>query len=300
MRTASRFFCVVVAALLTACSQPRASHSDEAVDLFLVAGQSNAVGFDAKPSELPPDPRDGAVPFWYRVGDPPPDQFDVTSGERWTTLRPQPRGTPNPDKKNTPRQYGNFSSPDGGFGPEIGLARTLLTQQPNRRIAIVKAAFSGTSVAHDWDPTPAPGSGAMDGACYRALVSEVRSALAAAKTSGQTYKLRAICWVQGESDANPTDAPLYAARLTKMFESLRRDLSAPDLVVLLAVNTHFGGGKNAFMPKIVEAQREAAARLGRAAYVDTADCPIANNVHFNAAGTLEVGHRFAEAYATMK
>ena len=281
--------------LVAGCLRSHATAIDtNPVDLFLIAGQSNAVGFDAKPSELPADPRDKDVMFWFRTGDPPPDEFDTRSAG-WTTLGPQPRGTPNPDKK-APRQYGNFRDPDGGFGPEIGLARTLLTQQPGRRIAIVKAAFSGTALPMDWDPSP----DSKSGLCYQALVTETKTAIAAAKAKGITLNIRAMCWVQGESDANATAAPLYADRLTKMIASLRHDLDAPDLIALLAVNTHFGGGKNPFMPKIVDAQREVAAHVPRTAYVDTADCAIANNVHFSGIGTLDVGRRFADALSHFK
>ena len=58
-------------------------------DLILVAGQPNAVGFDASASELPADARDKDVLFWWRRGDPPPDDHDSTS-RGWTTLQPQP------------------------------------------------------------------------------------------------------------------------------------------------------------------------------------------------------------------
>jgi hypothetical protein len=63
----------------------------ETRDLILVAGQSNAVGYDAYAEELPADPKDAATMFWWRVGDPPPDEFDGTSARRWTTLQFQPR-----------------------------------------------------------------------------------------------------------------------------------------------------------------------------------------------------------------
>ena len=68
----------------------------ETRDLLLVAGQSNAVGYDAKPSELPADDADKQVMFWFRAGDPPPDEFDTTSGGKWTHLQPQPKGNPAP------------------------------------------------------------------------------------------------------------------------------------------------------------------------------------------------------------
>ena len=80
-----------------------------------------------------------------------------------------------------------------------------------------------------------------------------------------------------------------------MIAALRKDLDSPQLIALLAVNTKFGGGKNPFMPKIIEAQQALAAKDPRCAYVDTAGATIANIAHFDTAGTLDVGHRFAEA-----
>lgn len=261
----------------------------ETRDLLLIAGQSNAVGYDAKPSELPADEADKRVLFWWRTGDPPPDEFDTTSGGKWTHLQPQPKGNPAPKTKG-PRQYGNFSNPDGGFGPEIGLARTLAAKE-KRPLAILKAAWSGTGMAQDWNPADT-GTG---GSCYRALVSETKDAIAAAKAQGITLRLRALVWVQGESDANANAAPRYTQALGDMVSALRKELAAPDLIALVAVNTKFGGGKNAFMPKIVEAQQALAAKVPRCAYVDTASATIANSAHYDTAGTLDVGRRFAEA-----
>jgi hypothetical protein len=267
----------------------------ETRDLILVAGQSNAVGFDAYAEELPADPKDAATMFWWRVGDPPPDEFDGTSARQWTTLQYQPR-TPamsGDAAKKTGRQYGNFNKKSkGGFGPEIGMVRTLVTKEP-RPLAVIKTAFSGTSVAADWN-VELPGKA---DACYRAMIDETKAALAAAQAKGVTLRPRAFVWVQGESDANAKDSPVYAANLTKMLQRLRADLGAPDLILLLGVNTRFGNGKNAFMPKVVEAQKEVAAALPHARYVDTAGAETLppSHTHFTAAGTLEVGRRYAEA-----
>lgn len=276
------FFCV----LCVLCGPSLAA---ETRDLILIAGQSNAVGYDAKPSELPADAADKDVLFWFRAGDPPPDEHDTTSGGKWLTLQPQPKGTPAPKTKG-PRQYGNFSGPDGGFGPEIGLARALVAKE-KKPLAVVKAAWSGTGMAQDWNPAdPGPG-----GSCYRALVSETKAAIAGAKAQGITLRIRALAWVQGESDANATAAPRYTQALGDMIAALRKDLDAPQLIALVAVNTQFGGGKNVFMPKIVEAQQALAAKDPRCAYVDTASATLANSAHFDTAGTLDVGRRFADA-----
>ena len=277
--------------VLTLCALLHA----ETRDLILVAGQSNAVGYDAYAEELPADPKDADTMFWWRVGDPPPDEFDGTSARRWTTLQFQPRTPAKPavEGKKLARQYGNFNlKTKGGFGPEIGMVRTLRTKE-SRPLAVIKTAFSGTSVAGDWNVAQ-PGQA---DACYSAMVDEAKAAIAAAKGMGVTLRPRALVWVQGESDANAKDAPVYAANLTAMLKKLRAELEAPDFILLLGVNTRFGNGKNAFMPKVVEAQKQVAATLPRARYVDTsaAETLPPSHTHFTAKGTLEIGRLYAEA-----
>lgn len=258
-------------------------------DLILVAGQSNAVGFDANAAELPVDAGDKNILFWWRCGDPPPDEYDSTS-RGWTSLQPQPRANPMPKTAGVGRQYGNFSKADGGFGPEIGFARTLQARE-KKPLAVVKAAFSGTGITTDWRPREAGPSGA----CYRALLEETKNALEKAREKGIALRVRALVWVQGESDANAALAPLYAHNLGEMITALRQDLGAPEMTALVGVNTHFGNGKNTFMPLIVEQQKQLAARLPRCAYVDTDGLSHANGAHFDTKGTLEMGIRFAEA-----
>ena len=255
--------------------------------LILVAGQSNAVGFDSRPTESPPNGLDKDVMFWWRCGDPPPNEHD-SIGAKWSHLQPQPLGSPITPRRG--RQYGNFAQAEGGFGPEIGLARNLLARQPFQRLAIVKAAFSGTGMRTDWDHS----SDGDEGSCYRSLVRETRSALKTARNDGQELQLRAMVWVQGESDANAEDAPKYPGRLRAMIAALRQDLKAPGLTVLLGVNTRFLEGRNKFMPQIVAAQKEVAGSDPLVEYVDTSKASIANPVHFDAKGTLEVGRLFAE------
>jgi hypothetical protein len=263
----------------------------EPIDLVILAGQSNAVGYDAKPSQLPADARDKDVLFWWRCGDPPADEHDSTSGGKWTQLQPQPLGNPKLPKEG--RQYGNFAQADGGFGPEIGFARELLAKEPGRKLAIVKAAFSGTGLRTDWNPHDS-GDG---GSCYRALFEEVRAALAAGRKQGLVFRPRALLWVQGESDATPQDAENYAANLEALLKALRGDLAAKDMTVLVAVNTKFKAnpGPNPFVTKVIEAQKQVSETLPRCDYVDTSAATIANAVHFDAAGTLDVGRCFAEA-----
>ena len=172
----------------------------------------------------------------------------------------------------------------------MGLARTLRAKE-RKRLAIVKVAFSGTSLFTDWNPRDAGDAGA----CYRALIKETKAAFAAAHEKKLEMRLRAFAWLQGESDANASRAPVYEKALAEMIAALRKDLESPQMLILLAVNTKFGGDKNVFMPKIVEAQKAVASKDTRCVYVDTASAATANTAHFSSAGTLDVGRRMAEA-----
>ena len=132
------------------------------------------------------------------------------------------------------------------------------------------------------------------------LLAEVKAAIAAANAQSIRLRPRALAWVQGESDANQQDAAVYQQALGQMIEALRKEIDAPGLIAMLAVNTRFGAGKNAFMPRIVEAQKALAGKDPACVYVDTSSAAIANAVHFNAEGTLAVGRQFAEALLKME
>jgi len=78
---------------------------------------------------------------------------------------------------------------------------------------------------------------------------------------------------------------------------LRGDLSSPELAVLIGVNVRFGNGKNPHMPVIVAAQKSLGEKEPLITYVDTSGAETLgpNHTHFTAAGTLEIGRRFARA-----
>ncbi|QDV04607.1 hypothetical protein Poly30_00980 [Planctomycetes bacterium Poly30] len=201
-------------------------------------------------------------------------------------------------RESGPRQYGNFRDPSGGFGPEIGFARCVMSRagDPRSEAAILKVAFSGTSLLGDWDPED-PGD---KGACYRALIQEFTLAMAELRARGHEPRVEALLWIQGESDANAAGAERYPAALEALLYALRRDLAAPEMIALLAVNTKFGGGENPWVLRIAAAQQLVANRDPRSVYVDTSAASIANGAHYDAAGTLLVGRRMGEALVELQ
>jgi hypothetical protein len=277
--------CLFSIFICSLCLADNPYHKPETIDLIIVAGQSNAVGFDTFVDQLPPSPIDQDVHFWWRCGAPPPDSYDSTSDNQWLTLTTQPQKSPNQDRLHR-SQSSNFHHLQGGFGPEIGLARTLRRLQPQQPLAVIKVAFNGTSITA-WLSRPQKD----EFNCYTALICEIKKALTQALEKGIIFHLRALVWVQGESDGNEVYAADYKNNLLHMIKTLKKDLDAPDLIVLLGFNTKFKNGCAA-VRKVVKAQKDIAQQDIHITYVDSSECELANGVHFSSKGTLKLGRLF--------
>jgi len=275
----------VLSVLLPAICQARV------VDLIIVAGQSNAVGFHTRASELPEDPRDKNVMFWWRGGDAPANAHDSSFNQEWVPLQAQPKGNPGR------RGAGNFGYDEGGFGPEMGFARKLLDEQPNRPLAIVKVAYNATGIGR-WQP---------GGNLYSTMLAETNLAIEKAKAMGITLRPRALLWCQGETDANRNpDTEAYRNALETMISTLRKDLDAPELIALLGFNTNFGKRwtkrtrPRGDVLKIRQAQIQIAESSPYAVWVDDWGCQTVNQAHFGSEGTLELGKRYAKALLELR
>ena len=168
------------------------------------------------------------------------------------------------------------------------MARRLCSINKAKPLSVIKVAFSGTGfVSNDWNP---------GNPCYTSLVTEVKIAMALAERDNVKLNLRAIVWVQGESDAaSDSSAAAYEKNLSNMLTSLRKELNAPRMTALLGVNGKFGGGSPALSTVIAGQKAIAKNPEMLAIFVDTDGAELANGAHFSAKGTLEVGRRFADA-----
>jgi len=163
----------------------------EAVDVFILTGQSNMLGTTADPGEEDPAPPADAADreirfFWSnrstRAGDGPAVLIGDSSG-RITHLQPQQGEGQNP----------LF------WGPEVGFARELHRRE-HRGFLVVKAARGGGGNGY-WR------KGSPDDHMYRHVVATARAALAALP-AGTPFRIRALLYLQGESD-NADEAEAY-------------------------------------------------------------------------------------------
>ena len=195
----------------------------QTIDVYIVAGQSNADGrgdvSDLSEAQLanlendtiisyvnPGSERERAVPTST-----PPDLDVGTNG--FTPLVP-----------------GGFSV-DGTsarqltptFGPELSFGALIAEATgSNNQIAIIKVSRGGSSLRNDWrvNPTVDPVPDTPEGFLYRALLEEVPARLAELEADGSTAIVRGVVWHQGESDSvNGVDE--YVERYIEFVESVR-------------------------------------------------------------------------------
>jgi hypothetical protein len=304
MRMIRRIWLVLVFAVVAGvCAQEAKNEgalapakTRQTVKVFIVAGQSNAVGYNDQREY-----RQGKLPF--------PEAFRNQPGVRFWDAK---------KKSWQPLQLGESEGfTNQAFGPEIGFSHDLARALPNESIAIIKYAAGGSGIARsrdyddyipslkgyndngsNWHP---PGDGLAAGGLYRQLLEKAREARSALDRDGVSYELSGFLWMQGEHEAgiSPRMAGDYARLLKGLIQSVRTDLKTPDLPFAVGeVNGHTW----AYGDVVRKAQTEVCKELRNTALVKTTDLSRQGSggaAHFDADGMIELGSRFAAAMKPM-
>lgn len=137
---------------------------------------------------------------------------------------------------------------------------------------------------------------------FAMLVDSVRNAMNSPQCDGGKCRVKALIWVQGEADAGlqEEDGKEYEQLLNNLVSTLREVLDSPDMFVIIAqlapdlidTATHPSG------ELVLKAQDDWTAKQGnRAALVPTKGITKqADDLHYDAAGYIELGRRSARAY----
>lgn len=186
----------------------------------------------------------------------------------------------------------NFADPTA-FGAEASLFVSLQQQKKTRRL-LYKQGQGGTSLAVDWKPVVPYAGGA--GSRFAQFTEWLGLATAQAKERGEMLDLKAILWMQGETDAE-TEASANA-----YLENLRAFFVAVDVVWRGLADKHgypktsyrrVVGRINAPGYKFRDAVRKAQETYcrdasNRAVMIDTDKYPL-DWVHYTAAGQIQFG-----------
>jgi hypothetical protein len=300
MRMICRLWLALVVAVVAGAGAQEATNAGPAeaakprpvVKVFIVAGQSNAVGYNDQREY-----RQGksTVPDAWR--NQPGIRFWNAQKHSWQPLRLG--------------ETEGFTAQ--AFGPEIGFAHNLAKALPNDPIAIIKCAVGSSGIARSkdyddyipslkgyndhgrhWHP---PGDGQAAGELYRQLLEKVSQARSAFERDGVRYELAGVLWMQGEHEAgiSPRMAGDYALLLKGLIESLRTDLKTPDLPFAVG---EVNGNAWAYGDVVRQAQAEVCRQVRNTALVKTVDLSRQGSggaAHFDADSMIELGTRFAAA-----
>ncbi len=247
------------------------------LDVFVLTGQSNSLGTVDPRDIREPGPieshQDPQVPFFWsnrstRAGD-GNSTLIGNSGGKFVSLR---------------AQQGEGSNPVF-WGPEIGFSRSLI-DAGHQDFAIIKASRGGGGNRF-WS------KGSEDDHMYQHVLQTVADAVRVIP-DGRRYRIRAILYVQGESDSE-MESQVSGDRLESLIANLRRDLPyAADAQLLVGGIAAIGNRRDV----VRSGQAAAAERNSAVEYVNNADLRshLYDGLHFNSAAKLTVGQRLAQRW----
>jgi iduronate 2-sulfatase len=265
---------IACAAGLACADAARADH----FEVFVVAGQSNCDG-RGKAAELT-----GPLATWAKPQENVLVAYScsklrgpVLASDGFKPLQPGWSVAPGKDKPT--------KLPSGTFGPEVSFGHGMAAHLKDKKVALIKFAEGGTSLAKDWNPD-------VKDRLYPAFLDFTKKSLKELKDKGHTYTLRGMIWHQGESDAGLT-ADEYQKLLTAFIARVRTDLEVPELP--FGVGEVFDNGKR----DTVRAAQKATAEKVKGVFFVPADGlkTFDGGTHFDAASQIELGERFAAGMA---
>lgn len=294
--------------ILIVCLMVPGNAQAKPIHVFILAGQSNAVGsgtigsYLSQPDAINRYSRDLSsqpdIEFFYEISlnekcfflDTP---VVYNSAGNWVPLGLQ---------QAAPHTSGPFCNPfynaptlANGFGPEITLGRGLADTESNS-VAIVKFAVGATLLG---DPVRGwmPG-----GKLHQHLLAVLDNATAALTARGDSFEIRGVFWMQGESDATDKYHKqvylTYEENLTNLKKSLRDYTKNPFLPFIIGeISPHLGSpAKHEYFVR--NAQFNVALNDPFTILVNTSDLEKTpkDEIHYSSQGQLDLGQRFAQAY----
>ncbi|OYV05810.1 MAG: hypothetical protein CFE26_09620 [Verrucomicrobiales bacterium VVV1] len=170
----------------------------------------------------------------------------------------------------------HFDKPVAGVGPGSQFAREISKADPTATIGLIPCAVGGTTL-DQWKD---------DGALYKDAVKRAKEAM-------KNGKLAGILWHQGEADSAPDKVTSYADRFSSMIGSLRKDLQADKVPVLVGELGRFRPASKAFndnLPAVV-------AKVPLCGLVKSDDLmDKGDKLHFDAASARKFGQSYAAEY----
>ncbi len=107
------------------------------------------------------------------------------------------------------------------FGPEVGIAEKISALDPAKQVYIIKYAYGGTTLSSNWKSP----SSKVTGGLYTGAVEYILAQCKKLEEQDLYPIIKAICWMQGESDASGVSYNSYEELERNFVADLRSDLA---------------------------------------------------------------------------
>lgn len=180
----------------------------------------------------------------------------------------------------------NYDRPVAGVSLVSSFADAWCSENKEDTIGLIPCAEGGSSL-DDW---------AIDKVLFRHAISEAKFAM-------ETSELAGILWHQGETDSFNGNYKTYYKKLLLIIETLRKELNAPDIPLIIGGLPDFlgkeGFGKNCTEYALVNKELEKFASEQDNCYFVTAKGLTSNpdGIHIDAVSQRRFGLRYFEAFS---
>lgn len=180
----------------------------------------------------------------------------------------------------------NYDRPVAGVSLAGTFAARWCIENPEDNIGLIPCAEGGSSI-DDW---------AIEKPLFKHAISEAKFAM-------ENSELAGILWHQGESDSYGGNYKTYYEKLHIIVETLRKELNAPDIPLIIGGLGDFlgksGFGENCTEYTLVNAELQKFANEHENCYFVTAEDLSSNpdGIHMNAVSLRRFGIRYFEAFS---
>ncbi len=262
----------------------------KSIDVYLIGGQSNATG-QGYMANLPESfTIDTSVRIFYSNG--------LKGGGKPMEWSPLCQAAESPDR----------------FGVELSMGTKLKELNPQKEIAIIKHALSGSNLFEQWNPGENKKDTVSFGEEFKKFVQTVDDGMQKLREAGYRPVIRGMVWQQGEADARfdsgMENSINYGQNLNHFIHRVRQQFRSKKMLFVygyvIPVALPRFSGREAVRQSQSNVDQDSGHQLAvkGAFVVDTDHLPLRcdepnspypeDKVHFNTFGILELGNIFAE------
>ena len=180
----------------------------------------------------------------------------------------------------------------GTFGPELLFGYTMAPQDPAQVMAIIKIAWGATNLGVQWR---SPSAGGATGNLYTDWVKFLKEAMVKLDPAFEP-EFAGMLWMQGESDASDKKMTAdYAKNLASLIKDVRAEVKQPEMPFVLAQISRTPAWGPDLGDGLRAAQLEVTKSVPHTATFGTEDYKLGDPWHYDTAGMISLGQRFAHA-----